>query len=145
MVEKGDGFRMMRNTFAILALALAIPGVALATGTSSRAAPKVMYVLKGSLFSYTAASSAANGSITIRVTYSNYHGRLLDGKDFTFAISPKTIMSLNGNATVSSGARGVVRFRALKHMTNAALTAALRPDRTRAYQVIDQGRYQPGL
>jgi hypothetical protein len=135
---------MMRKALAILVLALAIPGAALAASTSSKTARKVMYVLKGTLSDYTAASNAANGSITIHVSEANYHGRLLRGKDLTFAISAKTITTLNGNATISNGAHGVVKFRALRRMTNAALLVALRPDHMRAYQVIDLGRYQPG-
>ena len=135
---------MMRKALAILVLALAIPGAALAARTPSKTVPKVMYLLKGTLSDYTAASSAADGSITIHVTYANYRGRLLNGEDLTFAISAKTITTLNGNATISNGAHGVVKFHALRRMTDAALMAALRPDHMKAYQVIDQGFFQPG-
>jgi hypothetical protein len=68
---------MGRKTLAIFVLALAIPGVALAAMPSkpspsqSKAAPRVMYVLKGTLWNYTAASSTTTGSITIHVTHSN--------------------------------------------------------------------------
>ena len=59
--------------------------------------------------------------------------------DLTFAITTKTTVTLNGNAT-NSNSRGVVKFRALKNMTNSGLLTALRPDHMRAFQVIDQGR-----
>jgi hypothetical protein len=135
---------MTRKTLAALVVALAIPGAAPASRTQSTAAKKVTYVLKGTLFAYSAASSAADGSITIHVSSANYHSRLLTGKDFTFAISVKTTVTLNGNPTIANGSRGVVKFRALRKMTNAALLTALRPGHMKARQVIDQGRYQPG-
>jgi hypothetical protein len=134
---------MLRKTLAIVLGALAIPAVAQAAGTS-KAAPKVTYMLKGTLSRYSAASAAADGSITIHVSDANYHARFLRGRDFTFAITTKTVIRLNGNSTIGNGSRGVVKFRAPKKMTNAALMTALRPDHMRARQVIDQGRFQPG-
>lgn len=134
---------MMRKTLAVVLVALAIPAVAPAAGTS-KAAPKVTYVLKGTLSSYTAASAAADGSITIHVSDANYHARLLRGQDFTFAVTTKTVTTLNGNSTISNGPHGVIKFRAPKKVTNAALMTALRPDHMKARQVIDQGRVQPG-
>jgi hypothetical protein len=122
---------MGRKTLAIFILALAIPSVALAAKPSkpspsqSKAAPKVMYVLKGTLWNYTAASSTATGSITIHVTHSNYHGRLLKGQDLSFTVATSTATTLNGT-TISDGARGVVKFRALKSLTGSSgLLAAL--------------------
>jgi hypothetical protein len=127
-----------------MVLALAIPGAALAAkpqhpnkpGTSKA---KVTYVLKGTLSNYTAASTTAVGSITISVTHSNYHGRALKGMDLTFAISTKTTTTLNGNTTINNGARGIVKFRALKNMTVTGLTAALTSSTPMtAVHVIDQ-------
>jgi len=136
---------MARKTLALFVLALAIPGAALAakpvkSGTSqSKAAPKVMYVLKGILSGYAAASSTTTGSITIHVTHSNFHGRLLKGMDLTFAVATSTATTFNGNSTINDGARGVVKFRALKSMTNTGLTAALTAATPMtAVQVIDQ-------
>jgi hypothetical protein len=125
-------------------VALAIPGAAFAARTQSTAATKVTYVLKGTLFAYTAASSTADGSITIHVSSANYHSRLLTGKDLTLAISAKTTVTLNGNSTIGDGSRGVVKFRAPRKMTSAALMTALRPDHMNARQVIDQGRFRSG-
>jgi len=126
---------MGKKTLALLVLALVIPGAALAakpaakptkpTTNQSKAAPKVMYVLKGTLSGYTAATSTTTGSITIHVTHSNYHGRLLKGTDLSFAVSTKTTTTLNGNTTIADGTRGVVKFRALKNVSNTGLMAAL--------------------
>ncbi|HEV8178803.1 MAG TPA: hypothetical protein VGP54_00730 [Gaiellaceae bacterium] len=132
---------MGRKTLALLILALAIPGAALAakpsTHTSrSKAAPTVMYVLKGTLWNYTAASSTAAGSITIHVTHSNYHGRALRNTDVTFGVSADTATTLNGATTISNGARGIVKFRALKNMTSSGLLTALSTTNMTAFQVI---------
>jgi hypothetical protein len=132
---------MGRKTLALLILALAIPGAALAakpsTHTSrSKAAPTVMYVLKGTLWNYTAASSTAAGSITIHVTHSNYHGRALRNTDVTFGVSADTATTLNGATTISNGALGIVKFRALKNMTSSGLLTALSTTNMTAFQVI---------
>ena len=136
---------MTRKTIAVLVVALAIPGAALAARARSTAAAKVTYVLKGTLSAYTAASSAADGSITIHVDSANYHSRLLTGKDLTFAISAQTTVTLNGNTTITNASHGVVKFRAPRKVTSAALMAALRPGHMKARQVIDQGRFHPGV
>jgi len=134
---------MGKRTLAIIVLALAIPGAALAAKPTkpspSKAAPKVMYVLKGTLWNYAAASTTTSGSITIHVTHSNYHGRLLKGQDLSFTVAAGTATTLNGNTTISDGARGVVKFRALKNMTGTGLMAALTASTPMtAAQVIDQ-------
>ena len=134
---------MLRKTLALAILAFVIPSVALAakptTHTSqSKAAPKVMYILKGTLWNYAAASSTASGSITIHVTHSNYHARTLVGTDFTFAIAANTTTSLNGAATITNGAKGIIKFRALKSTTSSGLLTALAPNAMTAFQVIDQ-------
>jgi len=132
---------MLRKTLALAVLGLAIPTVALAakptTHTSqSKAAPKVMYILKGTLSNYTAASSTTTGSITIDVKHSNYHARALVGQQFTFAVSTNTTTTLNGAATISNGARGLVKFREFKQMTSGGLQAALAPSSMTAFQII---------
>jgi hypothetical protein len=88
---------MGRRTLALLILVLAIPAVALAakpqhpsTPTSqSKAAPKVLYVLKGTLWNYTAASSTAGGSITIHVTRTNHPARALNRMDAFSAVADR--------------------------------------------------------
>jgi hypothetical protein len=142
----------MRRTLALVILALALPSVALAakpaTHTSqSKAAPKVMYILKGTLSNYGAASTTVSGSVTIHVTHSNYHARALVGQDLTFAISTNTkvgvasngtIKPASGLATVKSGTRGIVKFKGALKVSNSTLMAALAPNAMTALQVIVQ-------
>ena len=115
-------------TLALMVLALAIPtGVALAKGnppTPGKSAPKVTYILKGTLSNFSAASSTANGSVTINVTHSNFHARALVGQQLTFAVSLKTPTTLMGG-TVLNGAHGIVKFRAPSKISNTNLMAAL--------------------
>jgi len=136
----------MRKTLAIFVLALAIPSVALAAKPStspskSKAAPNVTYILKGTLWNYTAATTSADGSITIPVTHSNYHGRLLRGMDLSFTVSAKTTVSNRHGATkISNGARGIVKFRGPLRVSNTTLMAALAPSHMTTSQVIVQAR-----
>ncbi len=142
----------MKKALVILAVALAVPGVALANngkkGTHSNhshAAPKVMYVLKGTLSGYTPydASTSTNGSITIVVKHSNRHGRALKGMTLTFAVSANTkIVLRNGVTSITDGDRGIVKIRALKNIPAADLAATLQA--IPAWQVIDHGAPSPG-
>ena len=72
---------MRKLVIAIVSLALLVPAAAFAKGkpanpgSQGKAAPKVMYVLKGTLTGYTAVSGATNGTVTITVKSSNRHGR----------------------------------------------------------------------
>jgi hypothetical protein len=132
---------MIRKTLALSVLALAIPATALAakpsTPTShSKANPTVMYVLKGTLWNYTAATSTTTGSITINVTHSNYHGRALKNTSQTFVVSTGTALTLSNGSSISNGTRGIVKFRAAKNMTTSGLMAALSTSQTTAFQVI---------
>jgi hypothetical protein len=119
---------MRRKTLTLFALALAITSVAFATtaqaSSPSKAAPKVTYILKGTLSDFTAASTTANGSVAIHVTHSNYHARALVGQDLTFAVSMKTTTTLMGG-TIINGARGIVKFRAPLRQSNTTLMASL--------------------
>ena len=132
--------------FAVAALAL--PSVALAAPPSthtnhSKAAPKVMYVLKGTISAYNAPTSATqDGSITILVNHSNYHGRVLKNTSFTFPVSMNTRFTYqNGTtaATISgtSTANGMVKFKAPFKVAggSSALAAAL-PTMAKALHVI---------
>jgi hypothetical protein len=144
----------MRRMLAFVIVALALPSVALAakpaTHTNqSKAAPKVMYILKGTLWNYTAASTTASGSVTIHVTHSNYHARALVGQDLTFAVSAKTNLAVsshsktklvNGLATVKNGTRGIVKFKNALKVSNTSLLAALAPMKMTAFEVIVQHR-----
>jgi hypothetical protein len=120
---------MRRKALALIALALAITAVAFATTAqaskgNSKAAPKVTYILKGTLSNFTAASTTAIGSVTINVTHSNFHARALVGHQLTFGISLKTPTNIMGG-TIIDGARGIVKFRAPLRVSNTSLMAAL--------------------
>lgn len=117
---------MLRKTLALALVVLAIPTAALAANhtSHSKAAPKVTYILKGTLSNFTAASSTANGSVTINVTHSNFHARALVGQQLMFAVSMKTPTTLMGG-TVVNGATGIVKFRAPLKVSNTNLMAAL--------------------
>ena len=77
----------MKKAIALLAVALVIPtsvAVAKSNPTRGKSNPMVMYVLKGTLSGYTAASATADGQVSITVNHSNYHGRGLKGTTLTF-------------------------------------------------------------
>ncbi len=147
---------MRKKLIATLVIALAIPSAALASKPSpppgksgdphGKAQPKmVLYVLKGTLSAYTAATSGGNGSVTITITKANHYGSLLSANTpaVTFAnVTMKTKVVLNG--TFASGDLGVVKVRAPKTFAGATtqtVTAALQAQPS-LFQIIDQG--QPG-
>jgi hypothetical protein len=138
----------MKKTILFAVAALALPSVALATPPTthtnhSKAAPKVMYVLKGTISGYTAPTSPTqDGTVTILVTHSNYHGRALKGQTLAFPVSMKTRFTYqNGTSAASisgsASAKGMVKFRAPKSVPggNAALATAL-PTLAKAFHVI---------
>ncbi len=139
---------MRSKLIAGIVLALVVPSVALAAkppspGKSQSApnsAPKVMYVLKGDLSNYVAANGATNGSITIVVKSANYHGKALKNQSLTIAVSSSTKVQLfNGATSLGANEHGIVKVRAAKGLTGAALVTALTTPPTVAFQVIDQG------
>jgi hypothetical protein len=104
------------------------------TGTSSKASPKaqnakVMFVLRGALGAYTAASGATNGSIVITVKSSNRSSTLLKNQTLTLPVSSTTKVV----GTVTSGHNGVVKVRAAKNVSAATLQTLT------VFQMIDQG------
>jgi Tfp pilus assembly protein PilW len=136
----------MKKLIVFVAVALAIPtSVALAkppaTHTNnSKAAPKVMYVLKGKLSGFTAATATTDGSISITVAHANYHGRALNGETLTFAVASNTkITNQNGKTqtTVADGTKGMVKFRApLRVPATAGPLATALPTLAKAFHVI---------
>ncbi|MFL5960325.1 MAG: hypothetical protein ACJ75G_08695 [Gaiellaceae bacterium] len=136
----------MRKAIVIAVVALALPSVALAgaptTHTNhSKAAPRVMYVLKGTLSNFVAASATADGSISITVSHANRHGKKLtklDGDTLTFAVASNTrITFANGTTALPDGAKGMVKFRApmLRGASEATLAATL-PSTAKAFHII---------
>lgn len=141
----------MKKVVGLAVAALLVPSVALAKGppsgkgpgTHGKAAPKVMYVLKGTLSGYTAASGSTNGSITITVSHANRHGRALKGDELTLPVSSATrIVLKHGVTAITDDDRGIVKVRALKRISPADLVSTL--EATNAFQVIDQRKASSG-
>lgn len=145
----------MKKVLLLAVMALAIPSVALAAkpphpsqggpGLHGKAAPKVMYVLKGTLSAYSAFDSGTNtnGSITIAVTHANHHGKALVGQTLTFPVGSATKVVLeNGATTITDGDLGIVKIKAAKNIAAADLATTLQA--TNAFQVIDQGPASTG-
>jgi hypothetical protein len=132
----------MRKAIVFLVAALMLPSAALAKAPTNhtnhshgKAAPRVMYVLKGTLSSYTAASPSADGSISITVNHSNYHGRALKGQTLTFAVSTKTRINYrHGTSSIADGAKGIVKFRAPRKVSGDM--SAVLPTLAKALHVI---------
>ena len=104
------------------------------TGASSEAnshasAAKVMFVLRGTLTAYTAASGTTNGSVSITVKSSNRESSTLKGSTLTFAVSSSTKIA----GTFTAGDNGIVKVRAAKNSSSSTLQTLT------AFQVIDQG------
>jgi hypothetical protein len=138
--------------FAIAALM--IPSVALAKGPNpnkgthtNHGKAKVMYVLKGMIYAYTAYDSATStpGSITIDVNHSNRHGKLLVDTTLTLTVGADTnVLLKNGVTSVAAsqpGDVGMVKIRtsrlAFKSATAADVQNALLNQP--AFQVVDRG------
>ena len=89
----------MKKVLPFVLAALMIPSVALAKGPNPNAGShtnhgkaRVMYVLKGMIYAYTAydSSTSTPGSVTIDVNHSNRHGRLLVGQTITISLGANT-------------------------------------------------------
>jgi hypothetical protein len=138
----------MKKAIVFLAVALAIPtSVAFAKsahpGTHGKSNPKVMYVVKGTLSGYQAATSDADGQITITVTHSNYHARALrNGPPLTFSTSMQTRVTFRNGATqITDGARGVLKFKAPLLRKGDTTLAATLTTSAKALHIIDQARH----
>jgi len=133
----------MKKVIVFLAVALAIPtSVAFAKAPTthtnhSHAAPKVMYVLKGTFSNYTAASATADGSISITVNHSNYHGRALKNQTLTFAVSMQTRVT-GAKLLAKDGAKGMVKFKAPLRFAAGTNLATTLPTMAKAFHVIAQ-------
>ena len=136
----------MRKLPLFLALALAVPSLALAAkppapGNSQGSqgkAPQVMYVLKGTLTAYTAAAGATNGSVSLLVKSANHHGASLKGQTLTFAVSSGTKVVTGDATAVTVNDNGVVKVRGPKKIAATDNLATVLQALT-AKQVIDQG------
>jgi type IV secretory pathway VirJ component len=102
--------------------------------TSTNAAhPTVMYVLHGTIAAYTAATSTANGSVSLTVTGSNHHAAALKSlaQPLVFVIGSGSSSKVVGTVTV--GDKATLKWRAAKVPTTSAPTGAI-------FQLIDQGK-----
>jgi hypothetical protein len=136
----------VRKLLASVVVALAVPAVALATkppapntqGNHSKAAPKVLYILKGTLTKYTAADGSTNGSVEILVNRANRHGAALKTLTLTFAVSSQTRVVFRDGAGYAANDKGIVKVRGPKKVgPNDDLATVLQA--LTAKQVVDQG------
>ena len=114
----------MKKAIVFLAVALALPtSVAFAKGShppkGGKSAPKVQYILKGTLSAYTAydSSTSTNGSITIDVKHANYHGKALKSASLTFTLTANSKVSFRHKSSLADStatAKGVIAIRAPK-------------------------------
>ena len=138
---------MHRQLIAGVALALAVPSLALAAkppspglsqGIHGKSAPQVMYVLRGTLEAYAAANGNTSGTVSILVTSSNHHGASLKGKTLKFNTSSSTRVVVEGGGTLAVLDKGIVKVRGPKKLApNQDLATVLQA--LTARQVIDQG------
>lgn len=127
----------MKKAIVLLVVALAIPtsvAFAKASPTRGKSNPRVMYVLKGALSSYQAATSTADGSISITVNHSNYHGRALKDQTLTFSTTMNT--RVTGATTISDGAKGVLKFKAPLHRKGDTTLVATLTTSAKALHII---------
>jgi hypothetical protein len=133
----------MKKVITLLAVALVIPtsaALAQATPTRGKSNPTVMYVIKGTFSSFTAASTAGDGSISITVSHANFHNTVLKGDTLTFDVASNTrITFANGTTSLADGSTGMVKFRAplVRHGSGATLATIL-PAKAKAFHVIVQ-------
>lgn len=134
-----------------LGLSLLVPSLALAGGKPGnpgksqdphgKAAPKVMYVLKGTVEAYTAAQGTTNGSITIKFTRANRHGaafvKALNKADSSFVVTSSTKVVLHDGAAIATGDNVIVKLRGPK--ATADFLTAYNANQLSAFQVVDQG------
>jgi hypothetical protein len=144
----------MKKLLPFVIAALMIPSVALAKGKPPTAGThtnhgkaRVMYVLKGMVYAYTAFDSTTStpGSITIDVSHSNRHGKLLVGQTITLSTDAKTTLLLkNGVTSVAAsqpGDVGTVKIRASRLAFKSATLADVQNTMLNqpAFQIIDKG------
>jgi hypothetical protein len=136
----------MKKVTVFLVAALALPtSVAFAKpshpGKGDKSGPKVMYVLKGSLSAYSAATASSTGSITIDVKHSNFHGRALKGSSLTFTLTSKTRVT-NGHGAaatqIADGTKGILKFKAPLRMPQGTDLPTALPAMANVKHVIAQ-------
>ena len=134
----------MKKAIVLAIAVLALPtSVAFAAKPShpakgGKSNPMVMYVLKGTLTSYKPATADLNGSITIDVSHSNFHSSLI-GKGMTFETTTNTHITFpNGATTLTTPAKGVLKFKAPLHRKGDLTLVATLTTNAKALHIIDQ-------
>ena len=132
----------MKKAIVLVAVALAIPttvAFAKANPTRGKSNPMVMYVLKGTLSSYQAATADTPGSISITVKHSNYHGRTLNGLTLPFPTTVNTRVTFtNGATTISDNDKGILKFKAPLHRKGSTTLVTTLTTGAKALHIIDQ-------
>jgi hypothetical protein len=132
----------MKKAIVLLVVAFAIPtsvALAKANPTRGKSNPRVMYVLKGTLSSYQAATADAAGSISITVKHANFHKVILAGQTITFSTSMSTRVGFpNGATAIKDGDTGVLKFKAPLHRKSDTSLATTLTTNAKALHVIDQ-------
>jgi hypothetical protein len=135
----------MKKAIVFLAVALALPTSAAFAKSSHQAThgksnPMVMYVVKGTLTSFTAATAGQDGSITIDVNHSNFHSSLKGPMSFGTTMNTR-ITFPNGATTLTTPAKGVLKFKAPLHRKGDLTLAATLTSGAKALHIIDQSHH----
>ena len=135
----------MKKAIVLVAVALAIPTtVAFAKGNPpnhGKSNPMVMYVLKGTLSSYQAATADTPGSISITVKHSNFHGRALNGLTLPFSTTMNTRVTFtNGATAITDNDRGVLKFKAPLHRKGSTDLVTTLTTGAKALHIIDKSQ-----
>src|SRR5215217_5676607 len=111
----------MPKVLLVLALALAVPALALAAQPAQpgKSAPKVQYILKGTLTTFAPSTGGADGSITFTVTKANRHRDQLKDQSLTLLIKPTTKVVFDADGTLETGETVMVKVRELSRTTDA--------------------------
>jgi hypothetical protein len=134
-------------TFVVAVALLAMPAAAIAGKPPGKPAgkpaskpagkpaskPTVMFVVRGSVTAFAAASGSTNGSIAVTVSGGNRHATKLfaNGSSQTFVVSSNTrVVSVGG---LASGEKVLVKIRAAKDAT-ASMVASIP-----AKQIVELG------
>jgi hypothetical protein len=134
----------MKRMIIFLAAALVLPtSVALAAQPSSpgKSAPKVQYVLRGTLSGYTAATDTTTGQISIMVKHSNYHARALKNQSLTFTLTAgKSKVTFrrgsHAHGQIVDGTKGYITFRAPKRISGDLVTELPNQANKRTHVVV---------
>jgi hypothetical protein len=132
----------MNKLTTVLVAALVVPTAALAakpttTTTVTPKGPQVMYILKGKLTAYSAATGATKGSVSILVKSASYNGASLKTKTLTFATSSSTkVVAPHGVPKVND--TGIVKVRGPKKIAAADNLGTILEAVT-AFEIVDQG------